>query len=51
MVMDTCLALMLVAAQSIVLQDLKGSRRSQRLNNNDQKQAINKIIYQIVPKY
>jgi hypothetical protein len=54
MVKDTCLDSSLTAAQSLLLRDLKGYHRSQRLNNNDRKQAIqtiNKIVYQIVPKY
>jgi hypothetical protein len=42
MVNDTCLDSPLAAAQSLVLQDLEGYRRSQHLNNNDWKQAINK---------
>jgi hypothetical protein len=40
MVKDTCLALSLAAAQSLVLQDLEGYRRSQCLNNAEWKQAI-----------
>jgi hypothetical protein len=54
MVKDTCLALLLAAAPSLLLRDLEGYRRSQRLNNNDQKQVIqtiNKIVYQTIPKY
>jgi hypothetical protein len=53
MVKDTCLDSLLATAQSLVLQDLEGYRRSQRLNNNDWKQAIqtiNKIVHQTVPK-
>jgi hypothetical protein len=37
MVKDTCLALPLAVAQSLVLQDLEGYRGLQCLNNNDQK--------------
>jgi hypothetical protein len=37
MVKDTCLDSLLAAAQSLDLQDLEDYRRSQRLNNNDQK--------------
>jgi hypothetical protein len=54
MVKDTCLASLLTTAQSLLLQDLEDYRRSQRLSNNDQKQAIqiiNKIVHQTVPKY
>jgi hypothetical protein len=43
----------LAAAQSLLLRDIEGYRRSQHLNN-DQKQAIqtlNKIVHQTVPKY
>jgi hypothetical protein len=50
MAKGTCLNSSLTAAQSI-LRDLEGYRRSQRLNNNDQKQAIqeiNKIVHQTV---
>jgi hypothetical protein len=49
MIKDTCLDSLLVAAQSLVLQDLEDYRRSQRLNNNNWKQAmhtINKIVHQ-----
>jgi hypothetical protein len=54
MIKDTCLDSLLTAAQSLLLQDPEDYRRSQRLNNNDQKQAIqtiNKIVYQTIPKY
>jgi hypothetical protein len=54
MVKDTCLDSLLATSESLVLRDLEGYRRSQRLNNNDQKQAIqtiNKIVYQKEPKY
>jgi hypothetical protein len=54
MIKDTYFALPLAAAQSLVLQDLEDYRRSQRLNNNDRKQIlqrINKIVYQTVSKY
>jgi hypothetical protein len=43
-----------LAAQSPVPPDPKGYHRLQRLNNNDQKKAIqeiNKTIYQTIPKY
>jgi hypothetical protein len=51
---NTCLALLLAAAKSLVLRDLEGYRSSQRLNNNDRKQVIqiiNKIVHQTAPKY
>jgi hypothetical protein len=54
MVKDNCLDSLLTTAQSLPLQDLEGYRRSQRPNNNDQKQAIrriDKIIHQTVPRY
>jgi hypothetical protein len=44
----------LTAAQSLLLEGLDDFRSSQRLNNNDRKQAIQRIIktvHQIVPKY
>jgi hypothetical protein len=47
---STCLALPLTADQSLILQGLKDFQSSQRLNNNDQKQAI-QIINKIVHKY
>jgi hypothetical protein len=34
---NTCLSLLLVATQSLILQDPEGYRRSQRLDNNDWK--------------
>ncbi len=37
MVKDTCLDSSLAVAQSLVLRDLEGYRRSQCLNNNDRK--------------
>jgi hypothetical protein len=40
---NTCHALPLAASQSLVLRDLEGYQSSQRLNNNDQKQVIQKI--------
>jgi hypothetical protein len=46
---NTCLALPLATAHSLVLQGLVGYRRLQRLNNNDRKevmQIINKIVHQ-----
>jgi hypothetical protein len=49
----TCLDFLL-AAQSLLLEGLDDSRSSQHLNNNDRKQAIqriNKIVYQIIPNY
>jgi hypothetical protein len=49
MVKDTFL-FSLVAAQSLILQDPENCCRSQRLNNSDQKQAINKIGHQVVTK-
>ena len=51
---NTCLDSPLAAAQSLLLQDLEGFRSSQRLINNDRKQAIqgiNKTVHQTVPKY
>jgi hypothetical protein len=54
MIKDTCLDSSLTAAQSLVLQDLEGYRRSQRLTNSDQiqkVQTINKTVHQKVPKY
>jgi hypothetical protein len=51
---NTCFALPLAATQSLVLQGLEDYQSSQRLNNNDRKQAIqriNKIVHQIVHKY
>jgi hypothetical protein len=53
MVKDTCLDSLLAAAQSLVLQDLEGYCRTQRLIYNDQKQVIqtiNKIVHETVPK-
>jgi hypothetical protein len=53
MAKDTCLDSSLAAAQSLVLQDLEDYRKSQRLNNNDRKQAIqiiNKTVHQKIPK-
>jgi hypothetical protein len=50
----TCLDSPLTTAQSLLLWDLEGYRRSQRLNNSDWKQAIqivNKIVQQTIPKY
>jgi hypothetical protein len=40
----------LAAAQSLVLQGLKGNRRSHHLNNNNWKQAIHKTVCQILSK-
>jgi hypothetical protein len=54
MVKDTYLDFLLTVAQSLLLRDLEDYHRSQRLNYNDRKQVIhtiNKIVYQIVPKY
>jgi hypothetical protein len=54
MVKDTCLDSSLTAAQSLLLRDLEDYRRSQHLNYNDRKQAIqtiNKTVHQTVPKY
>jgi hypothetical protein len=51
---NTCLVSMLAATQSLLLEGLEDFRGSQRLNNNDRKQEIqriNKTVYQIVPKY
>jgi hypothetical protein len=50
MVKDTCLDSPLAAAQSLLLQDLGGYQSSQRLNNNERKQAVQRIN-KIVPKY
>jgi hypothetical protein len=51
----TCLDLLLAAAQSLLLEGLEDFRGSRRLNNDDDRkqviQRINKIVYQIVPKY
>jgi hypothetical protein len=41
---------LLAATQSLLLQDLEGYRRSQRLNNSNRKQAI-QTINKTVPKY
>jgi hypothetical protein len=44
----------LAAAQSLVPCSLESSWTKKRLNNNNRKQAtqaINKIVYQTVPKY
>jgi hypothetical protein len=44
----------LANAQSLLLRDLEGYQRSQHLNNNDRKQAIqiiNKIVHQTTHKY
>jgi hypothetical protein len=49
MVKDTCLDSPLATAQSLVLRDLKGYRRSQHLNNNNQKQAIQTINKNRIP--
>jgi hypothetical protein len=52
--MVTCLDSPLTAAQNLLLEGLDDFRSSQRLNNNDRKQAIQRIIktvYQTVPKY
>jgi hypothetical protein len=38
---NTCLALPLATAQSLILQNLKGYRSSQLLNNNDRKSNTN----------
>jgi hypothetical protein len=54
MVKDTCLNSSLTAAQSLAIRDLEDYCKSQRLNNNDWKQAmqkINKTGHQTVPKY
>jgi hypothetical protein len=51
---NTCLALPLAAAQSLLLEGLEDYQSSHRLNNNDRKQVIqriNKTIHQKVPKY
>jgi hypothetical protein len=51
---NTCLDSPLSAAQSLLLEGLYVFRSSQRQNNNGRKQAIqriNKIVYQIIPKY
>jgi hypothetical protein len=48
MAKDTFLDSSLTVAQSLLLRDLEGYPRSQRLNNNDRKQAIqriNKTVY------
>jgi hypothetical protein len=50
---NTCL-LSLAAAQSLIVQDPEDCRRRRRVNNNDRKQAIlaiNKIVYQTLPKH
>jgi hypothetical protein len=54
MIKNTCLDSPLAATQSFLLEGLEDFRSSQRLNNNDRKQAIqriNKTVYQTVPKY
>jgi hypothetical protein len=51
---NSCLDSPLAAVQSVLLEGLEDYQSSQRLNNNDSKQAIqiiNKIVHQIVPKY
>jgi hypothetical protein len=51
---NTCLVSLLAAAQSLPLEGLEDFRGSQCLNNNDRKQAIqriNKTVHQTVPKY
>jgi hypothetical protein len=52
---NTCLDSPLTATQSLLLEDLKDFRSSQRLNNNDDRkqaiQRINKTAHQTVPKY
>jgi hypothetical protein len=40
---NTYLALLLAAAQSLLLEGLEDYQSSQRLNNNDQKQVIQRI--------
>jgi predicted component of type VI protein secretion system len=50
----TCLVSLLAAAQSLLLEGLEDFRGSQRLNNHDRKQAIqriNKTVYQTILKY
>jgi hypothetical protein len=45
---NTCLDSLLAASQSLLLEGFEDYQRSQRLNNNDQKHAIqriNKTIY------
>jgi hypothetical protein len=52
--MNTCLDSLLAATRSPLLEGLEDFRSLQRLNNNDQKQAIqriNKTVHQTVPKY
>jgi hypothetical protein len=49
-----CLDSPLAVAQSLLLEGLDDSRSSQRLNNNDRKQTIqriNKIVHQTVSNY
>jgi hypothetical protein len=41
----------LTAAQSLVLRDLEGYRRSQHLNNSDRKQAMQTITKQYTKQY
>jgi hypothetical protein len=51
---NTCLDALLAPAQSLLLEGLEDYQSSQRLINNDRKQAIqriNKIVHQTVPKY
>jgi hypothetical protein len=51
---NTCLNSSLATAQSLLLEVIEDFRSSQRLNNNDWKQAIqriNKTVYQTAPKY
>jgi hypothetical protein len=50
----TCFALLLAATQSLLLEGLEDYQSSQRLNNNDSNQAIqriNKTVHQILHKY
>jgi hypothetical protein len=54
MVEGTCLDYPLAAAQSLLPEGLEDYQSSQRLNNNDWKQAIqriNKTTHQIVPTF
>jgi hypothetical protein len=47
----TCLDSLLTAAQNLLLEGLDDFRSSQRLNNNDRKQAIQRIIKTVHKQY
>jgi recombinational DNA repair protein (RecF pathway) len=48
---NTCLDSPLTAAQNLLLEGLDDLRNSQRLNNNDRKQALQRIIKTVYKQY